>query len=97
MSVEAVPAIECDECGYVWTPRTDQPKYCPDCNSRLDWDNSPDVEGGYSELLDSYFAEDGEVTGIKAPRTQDGTESSLESKTETDSEEADETPEWRKD
>jgi predicted Zn-ribbon and HTH transcriptional regulator len=28
---------ECTKCGYEWTPRTENPKACPRCKSRMDW------------------------------------------------------------
>lgn len=31
--------ITCSKCGYKWIPRKEEPKACPRCKSRLDWNN----------------------------------------------------------
>ena len=27
--------LKCSKCNYVWKPRTDDPRSCPDCKNRL--------------------------------------------------------------
>jgi len=36
--------IKCKRCGYKWIPRTEKPKRCPNCSSRV-WDKE-DKKGG---------------------------------------------------
>ncbi len=32
---KALNKMNCEKCGYEWTPRTDKPKECPECKTRL--------------------------------------------------------------
>lgn len=41
---QELPEIECQKCGYIWTPRKENPKSCPECKSR-DW-KKEELQGG---------------------------------------------------
>lgn len=34
---KAVEVISCGNCGNEWSPRVEQPKFCPNCKSQLEY------------------------------------------------------------
>jgi len=94
ISIEAYPAFECDECGYVWTPRVSEPSSCPQCNGEIDYNDS-EIDAGYDEIQHQWLSDGkrGELTEMRGLENEDGNKSDLQDvdkeKSDTDRDEGD--------
>jgi len=101
VSIEAYPAFECEQCNYVWTPRVERPAGCPQCNGKIDYDDS-NIEGGYDEIQHEWLSdgENGKLTEMRGGENTDGRGNGVQDvdkgESDTDNEQEGENSSWRK-